>query len=239
MPRQPTLCSAAVFLALWCVCGSRPAQGQSFLDGLRQRVEREIQNSVPQFGSQPQRRPPGSQPPARTRGSIPGESGGENNRNRFGDNGFFLPPSSSPPRYSNPTYGNSPPGGSQTNRARYYSTPSGTNRSSSIRRLEPPATKEVFSNRPIVIRCPRSAAQPVSYQLLRGDTSYAFTMRPGEAQTFNETQLWLIRFSSGTAEKTYRLRGDNKYTFETDSQQQLQLYRESSSYSEPPLRQGN
>lgn len=93
----------------------------------------------------------------------------------------------------------------------------------------------------IKIRCPKESPQAVTYQLVLGGKSYAYTMRPGESQSFAENQLWLIRYISGSQEVTYRIRGGNVYSFSTDNGltglfRDPQVYHE---FPEPPTRDTN
>lgn len=249
--------SSAVLLLLG---GASNAWGQGFLDGLRRQVEREIQNSIPRILPSNGLQPPGRGAPPfgsgggisggeKTRGfnSIPGEGGTQNNRNPFSNRDMFLPPGSNrtiinnPPANQGPIYSN--PNPVYGNPTPIYGNPTQGNPSTGVPAYSnprssqsPPVAAEKFSNEMIAIRCPKSGPQSVRYTLLVDNGSFPFTIRPGEAQRFRENRRWMIRFQRGGAEQTYRLKGGNTYTFEMDASNQLQLFKETSTVSEPPMR---
>ncbi len=241
--RLTTALATLVFIALAVPAN---ALAQSIFDRLgnqvKQQFEQELQRAVPKIS------PPSFTPPRRSnpqqpayRGlSLPNEGGSQNNKGSFGPGDFFTPSNGNgsgnrpvpyiPPSSSRPTYDsgiNTYPGNSYPQSTTTY--------------REPPIAAGDFNGGTIKIRCPKDSAQPVTYRLILGGKSFAYTMRPGESQSFAENKLWLIRYINGSEEVTYRLRGDNVYAFETGNGR-TQLFREDPSlneFPEPPTRDGN
>lgn len=258
---------ATSFCLLWqCLLAMPVAEAQGIFDQLRNEVRREVQGAInrglPQQ-SQPQnpRQPQNPVQPPRARASsnsIPSESGRINNPGAgFTDRGGFAPPRGNPPNFSVPsqtipqqtfqqqtipqrTFQQSTipqqtyiPSNQQSNQGMLPS--SGSSQGSSY--SEVPQRSAAFSGQPIKLQLPKTMPQSATYQLIVGSTPYSYTMRPGESQTFNEEQLWLIRFQEGGSSATYRLRGGRQYEFEVDSQGRISLHEVSSvSFPEPPKR---
>ena len=210
---------------------SLPALGFSqggFLDGLRGQVQRELGGAAQQFGSEirggfiPN---PGSPSPndgrPRSFGAVPGESG----RNNQPD-GYFNPqPGFGQPNYGQPDYGQ-PNYGQPGSRPPISSTPSYS---------QPPLRSATHNGKAINVRCPKQNGVSINYELIVDGRPYPYSMGPGEKQTFNDTRLWLIRYTSAGSNVTYRLVGGTTYEFDNDPQGNPQLYR-SEQYAEPPTR---
>lgn len=240
-------------LALIAIASPRNTLAQSILDRIggqvQEQLRQEVKRSIPKFTppqlGPPRRTTPGDNVQVRPQGnSIPSEGGGQNNNSPFDPNAFFQPGSgggSSPrpytpprssqpgyqtPRYSNPSYGNPSYGNSPSTSTAYR---------------EPPVGSGDQNGGKIKIRCPKESPQSVTYKLVLGGKSYAYTMRPGESQSFAENQLWLIRYISGSQEVTYRVRGGNVYSFSSENGL-TQLFRDPKGYHEfpePPTRDSN
>jgi hypothetical protein len=204
------------------------AGAQGLLDQIRGRVEGEIRQALGADRIQPDQ----PSPPQNRSQSVPWESGNQNNPGgNFRDSGGFLVPSSPPPSSSispgmtpgrvNPNPQTFPQSGS---------TPNVSYREVPVRQTSP-------NGQPIKLKLPDSMSQSVKYQLVLGTRSLDYQMRPGESQTFNETNLWLVRYRSEGSEITYRLRGGKTYEFEVDSQGRISLFEPMpDEFPEPPKR---
>ncbi|GAB5402135.1 MAG: hypothetical protein Aurels2KO_03660 [Aureliella sp.] len=248
----PLLALSFITTAFALISAPRQVSAQSIFDRLgnqvKQQFEQELQRTVP--GIVPKRQTPPSIDRPRALGGIPGEGGQQNNNGGFGPGDFFRPGTGG----GNPTPGqggvrpgggsyippsslipsNGYPGSSYPGSSYPGSTPGTT-----VYR-EPPVAAGDFNGGTIKIRCPKNSSQSVTYRLILGGKSFAYTMRPGESQSFTENKLWLIRYINGTEEVTYRLRGNNVYSFETRGG--TRLFRDDESlneFPEPPTRDGN
>ncbi len=241
-PRMILSLTSLCFL-FQCLLTMPAAEAQGILDQLRNEVRREVQGAIDRsLPGQSQPHPPiqspsPGQPPVQSR-SIPSESGNTNNPGPgFRDRGGFAPPQGNSPSFSVPsqtipqqTY---IPSNQQSNQGVFPSNSS--SQGSSYR--EVPQRSMSFNGQPIKLQLPKTMPRSATYQLIVGSTPYSYTMRPGESQTFNEQQLWLIRFQDGGSSVTYRLRGGRQYEFEVDGQGRVGLYEvPSDSFPEPPKR---
>ena len=241
-PRMILSLSSLCFLCQ-CLLAMPVAEAQGILDQLRNEVRREVQGAIERsFPQQPQPQPPGQpfqpeQPRAQS-SSIPSESGRTNNPGPgFRDRGGFVPPQGNPPNFNVPSQ--TIPQETFIPSNQIYNQgilpSSGSSQGSSYG--EVPQRSVAFNGQPIKLQLPKSMPQAATYQLIVGNTPYSYTMRPGESQTFNEQQLWLIRFQDGGSAVTYRLRGGRQYEFEVDGQGRISLYEvPSGSFPEPPKR---
>jgi len=257
MKPRMILIATSVCLLWQCLLAMPVAEAQGIFDQLRNEVRREVQGAIDRGlprQSQPQnpRQPQNPvQPPkvgAARSNSIPSEAGLSNNPGAgFTDRGGFAPPRGNPPNFNVPsqtipqqTFQQSTipqqtyiPSNQQSNQGILPS--SGSSQGSSY--SDVPQRSAAFSGQPIKLLTPKTMPQSVTYQLIVGSTPYSYTMRPGESQTFNEEQLWLIRFQDRGSSVTYRLRGGRKYEFEVDGQGRISLHEVSSvSFPEPPKR---
>jgi hypothetical protein len=234
-----------------------------FLDGLRGQVERQLGGAVQQFGNEMRGATNPPPPPAsgegqpRSFGAVPGESGRNNQAGNFfnpqpglgqpnyGQPNYGQPnygqPNYGQPNYGQPNYGQpnyGQPNYGQPNYGQPTTIPPGTVPTGSIPTYsEPPLRVDSFSGQPIHIRCPKGTDITLGYELIVAGTPYPYNIAPGEKQTFDENQLWLIRYQVEGVQVTYRLRGGNTYEFDRDSQGKPQLYRNGQPYPEPPTRQ--
>ncbi len=182
--------------------------------------------------------------------SVPWEAGNQNNPGgNFRDSGGFLVPSSPPPsnmgsQRTIPQTGN--PSQRTFQQGSSIQQGSSVQQGSSIRQgssipsstyREVPVRQTASNGQPIKLKLPDSMRQSVKYQLILGSRSLDYEMRPGESQTFSDTNPWLVRYRSEGSEVTYRLRGGNTYEFEVDTQGRISLFeKRPDEFPEPPKR---
>ncbi len=231
-------------------------QVQSDIGGAVQQFGAEIRGG---FNPTPAPPPPTSgQPQLR---SLPGESGRNNtpgnffnpqpgfNQPNYGQPNYGQPnygqpnygqPSQGQPNYGQPTTGQPYYGQPNTGQPSYgqpsYGQPGTTLPSSSTPSYsQPPLRSDTHNGQAINVRCPKGNDVTINYELIVDGKPYPYSMGPGQKQTFNDTQLWLIRYDSAGSKVTYRLVGGNNYEFDRDAQGNPQLYR-GEQYAEPPTR---
>ncbi|MEM9586578.1 MAG: hypothetical protein AAGA03_04800 [Planctomycetota bacterium] len=234
--KRVILSLAGVFSFVGMLGDLSPASGQGFFDQIGRQLggqlEREIRRAIPGRQISP---PADERGPARAM-SDPNESGVENtNPGRFLPDDFFTP--QQPPRQ---TFPRQPPRQvippqQQIPRQTFPQQPVQGQVIVPSQSPAPPVRTADVSGQSFKLRCPASVGRSVSYQLLTGNSSFPYTMGPGQAQTINETRVWRVRYTSGGKQVTYRLRGGRTYEFDFDPSGQLQLY-QAEMDPEPPIR---
>ena len=76
----------------------------------------------------------------------------------------------------------------------------------------PSAPVNMASNPHIVIRCPGSTAETLSYSLRSSKGSYQFSITGGQEQRFRQSTQWNISFHDGMTSRQFRLEGGKTYT---------------------------
>ncbi len=216
------LIAVCLLVATIAVTNQNTAHAQ--LRGILEDIGREYGVPIPK--SNPRRNdpePPDDDNEYRSK-SIPSESGKESGGGNFRrDPGWGQPRpgrrTSPPPRRSQPS---PQPEWRETYQPPIQST------------VQPvaPATK-------ITISCPKTESETCSYELIAGERSYSYTLKPGYRQTMTTRTAWRIRYQSGAGIKIYRLRGDSDYFFRTNEQGHWQIYRKRAQTEDekPPMPQ--
>jgi hypothetical protein len=190
-------------------------------DQLGGRLEQEINRRSRRFN------PPQDNGLPRTQSDIPSQGGGQNIDNRFSGGGFFTPGNRIAPMPSQPNPSNRVP-----STLEYTPQPvpnmGGTMQGRLVQNYPEPVSRSSAKRNglPIKLRCDKSLTQTVKYKLRLSSKAFPYTIRHGESQSFDDTRQWLVSFTRGQREITYRLTGGNMYTFDLDSNGELELFEE-------------